>query len=161
MSWVRFDSRVEIEMSQGIAGFLALHAMVLQNVEDLSDDAPVEADPTPSAKGPKTPKAKAKGKPSKSEKSEKPEKSKPKCETKPAKETEKTPKRPPALKRPAARSEAGGSQLGESPLKRPAGNDKKVSIGKGYYKAQNKFGFKIDGKEKFSDPHLNSLVSRV
>ena len=130
-------------MSQGIAGFLALHAMVLQNVEDLSDDAPVEADPTPSAKGPKTPKAKAKGKPSKSEKSEK---SKPNCETKPPKETEKTPKRPPALKRPAARSEAGCSQLGESPLKRPAGNDKKVSIGKGYYKAQNKFGFKIDGE---------------
>jgi hypothetical protein len=45
-------------------------------------------------------------------------------------------------------------------VKRPAGNDKKVSIGKGYYKAQNKFGFKVDGKEKFSDPHLNSLGNK-
>lgn len=142
-------------MPSGISGFLELHAMVLQNVEDLSDDAP-EADSKSTTEAPK---AKAKGKPSKSSEA-KVDKSKVSKPTEPTHEESKkkdspAPKRPPVLKRPAARTEAGGSKPGESPLKRPAGNDKKVSISKGYYKAQNKFGFKVDGKEKFSDPHLN------
>lgn len=142
-------------MPSGISGFLELHAMVLQNVEDLSDDAPAEADSKSTTKAPK---AKTKGKPSKSSeaKVEKSEVSKP---TVPTHEESKK-KDSPAPKRPAARTEAGVSHPRESPVKRPAGNDKKVSIGKGYYKAQNKFGFKVDGKEKFSDPHLNSLGNK-
>ena len=162
ISWVRFDSRVAtVAMPSGISGFLELHAMVLQNVEDLSDDAPAEADSKSTTKAPK---AKTKGKPSKSSeaKVEKSEVSKPTVPTheESKKKDSPAPKRPPVLKRPAARTEAGGSHPRESPVKRPAGNDKKVSIGKGYYKAQNKFGFKVDGKEKFSDPHLNSLGNK-
>jgi acylphosphatase len=72
ISWVRFDSRVAtVAMPSGISGF-----MVLQNVEDLSDDAPAEADSKSTTKAPK---AKTKGKPSKSSeaKVEKSEVSKP------------------------------------------------------------------------------------
>ena len=101
-------------------------AMVLKNVEKLSDD-----EVSPDAKGSNSqlevatsPKGKGNGK-GKGEKK---------------------------MKRPAAASTPAAASGRSSPLKRPASNKspKKLKIYKYYYKNLDKFGFKINGSEKMS-----------
>lgn len=128
--------------------------MVLKSVEDLSDDGAAPRDqqmavpkpkPTPKPKG----SAKAKGSPVK-----------PKGKAKTAAKG--------ALKRPAANT-APPIPKGASPAteevvepnakvsKKPAGKDAPVKVGKAYYKADQRYGFKVDGIEKFYVTHLNQV----
>ena len=150
----------------GMIGFYSLHAMVLNNVDELSDEEPQDSGAAGSA-----PKPEAKPKPKAKEKAS--AKPKPKAVTSKEKSIENTkestekkkvskevstevpkPKsKPKVLKRPAAAT----SETPAAPSKRPASDTKpeELKVYKYYYKNLDKFGFKINGKESFSDPQLN------
>ena len=147
-------------------GFFGLvGAMVLKNIDRLSDeDTPDNG--AGSTEGPnKEPVAKAKPVPKD-----------PKSKTKSQKTTKKdeTVVKPPTpkMKRPAAATkkvhatsepEQIETGSGGTPLKRPAvkgtNSPKKKKIYKYMYKDTGKYGFKIDGSEKFSATHLHFIFN--
>ena len=112
-------------------------AMALHPVEELSDEGDAAAaQPTiPKPKGKAKSKPKAKSSPKKtSPPKNSPKKTKPQKRPAKADPPSEAPKAKPAMKRPAA---------ADSPPK------EKVKVAKGFYQRDNKYGFKVNGREVF------------
>ena len=148
--WKGFGTQGKSSVMEGY--FALFGAMVLKNVEKLSDDD----GESPNARGSTDPEAASMGK---GQQKGKATKKKPESvEDTPATPAKKSPsqksKAGPGMKRPAAAPSQ--SSTGASSLKRPAAkkspkkskSPKKMKIYKYYYKTCDKFGFKIDGHEK-------------
>ena len=158
-------------MIPGFQGFLSLHAMVLQSVDELSDDnkSPAKTEKTPKetssaagSKGKPEAKTKKETKTTKTKSEKKNEKTEsPKKKPSPKKVLKKPddPKETPR-KRPAT-SSTGASNSSPKGMKRPASKvDKGISISKYYYKNTDTFGFKINGTQKMTVACLNLWISR-
>ena len=144
----QFHSHFGIQMSG--SGFLSVFAaaMVLQPVEELSDEQGEENVSTPSAKANEkktVAKGKAKAKSSSSKKGEA------KAKAKPA-SSKKSTKEPAAPKGPKGDAEDTPAAAAKKPatkaLKRPAAAEKSEKLSIGRYKYPNgSFGYKVNGKQ--------------
>ena len=113
-------------------------AMALEPVEELSDDggAPQRSPPKPKSK------AKAKGKSS-------PSKPKPKTKPKSSPNKTKPHKRPATADPPSQDPKAKAKPEMKRPAAAASPAKEKVKVSKGFYQRDNKYGFKVNGREVF------------